>query len=303
MPESIPTFSICNLDKDKFQNEEIAVYSLRDFIENSFNLVFPHRHSFFQILYISDGAGTHIIDFRKFEIKVGDIFFLAPGQIHQWIFEPNTDGILINFGENYLSSLVLNRFLPNSFLFFSGNVEYSYLENINNRILQILSSISVEYSIDQEHKNQIIQALLIQLFLNIDREMVHPSEQTKEKNNLVIIRNFEKLIEQHFLKIRLPKEYADLLFITPNHLNAVCKLIRNKTSGEMIRNRVILEAKRLLVHSDKNISEISFSLNFDNNSYFSRFFKKVEGISPEEFKTQNIQSLYSVNSYRNPRIM
>jgi AraC-like DNA-binding protein len=84
--------------------------------------------------------------------------------------------------------------------------------------------------------------------------------------------------------LRLPREYAALLYITPNHLNAVCRQMLNKSAGEVIRERMLLEIKRWLVNAEISISEIADKLSFQDNSYFSKFFKKYEGMTPEEFK-------------------
>ena len=74
------------------------------------------------------------------------------------------------------------------------------------------------------------------------------------------------------------------LAVTPNYLNSVCKSISGKTAGEIIRNRIVLEAKRLLVNSQFTISQIAFELNFEDNSYFTKFFKSNAGISPLDFR-------------------
>jgi AraC-like DNA-binding protein len=98
------------------------------------------------------------------------------------------------------------------------------------------------------------------------------------------LKTFQKLIEKHFTELKLPMEYANLLYITPNHLNALCKEHLGIQAGEVIRNRIILEAKRQLINQQISITEISYSLNFKDNSYFSKFFKKQVGMTPEEFR-------------------
>jgi AraC-like DNA-binding protein len=86
--------------------------------------------------------------------------------------------------------------------------------------------------------------------------------------------------------MKLPKEYAELLYITPNHLNALCRDLVGKTAGELIRERVLLEAKRLLTNLNITAAEIAYELNFQDNSYFSRFFRKYTGQTPEIFRKQ-----------------
>ena len=102
--------------------------------------------------------------------------------------------------------------------------------------------------------------------------------------NQTLVRNFQKLIAENYTRLKLPKKYAEMLYITPNHLNAVCKDILEMSAGDMIRNRLVLEAKRLLTNQQLNINEIAFALNFNDNSYFTKFFKKTEGITPEAFR-------------------
>jgi AraC-like DNA-binding protein len=83
---------------------------------------------------------------------------------------------------------------------------------------------------------------------------------------------------------KLPKEYAEMLYITPNHLNALVNATIGKSAGTLIRDRILLEAKRMLVNSDQNVNEIAYQLQFEDNAYFSRFFKKYTDTSPEKFR-------------------
>ncbi len=292
MFKQFPTFSICSLDNKKSTINDFAIYKLRDFINENKGLVFPHRHSFYQVLYITEGNGTHVIDFNKYVAEPGNMFFLAPGQIHEWIFEDNINGILINFSENFFSSFLANRYYIKDFTFFIGNGSHSLVKVNEDEVFvnQLLSNISEEYCLTDNSHLDIIRLQLLHLFNVINRKISNPVDAYFGQNYAIQLRNFEKKIEDFYLTKRLPKEYAAMLFITPNHLNAICKKIKGVSAGRLIRNRVLLEAKRLLVNSDKNIGEISIMLNFENNSYFSRFFKQYEGITPEEFKKSNNQS-------------
>lgn len=84
--------------------------------------------------------------------------------------------------------------------------------------------------------------------------------------------------------MRLPKFYADLLNISTKHLNRVVKYTLNKTASELIAERLILETKRLIVHSGNDLLQISDSLKFSEYSYFSKFFKLKTGLSPSVFR-------------------
>lgn len=298
MLKQIPTFGICDLDASRFPSNDLAIYKLNNFINESKGIVFPHRHSFYQVLYITEGNGAHVIDFKAHQIERGSMFFLAPGQIHEWIFDDRTDGIIINFSESFFSSFLANRHYINDFTFFIGNGTHSFVDVREDElfITDMLKNIMEEYSSTEPSRFDVIRLQLLHLFNVVNRKLSAPYQVETGQNYTIQVRNFEKKIEEFYLTKRLPKEYAAMLFITPNHLNAICNQIKGVSAGRLIRDRILLEAKRLLVNTDKNISEISTLLNFENNSYFSRFFKQYEGISPEEFKKNNKQSLFSVKS-------
>jgi AraC family transcriptional activator of pobA len=289
MPEKIPTISICNLLGEDYSVQDIVVYDLKHFINHHKNIKFPHRHSFYQVLYITEGEGSHVIDFENHVVKKGMMYFLAPSQVHEWLFSENTNGVLINFNENLFSSFLANSHYLNDFPFFTANGMHSSVDLSDDnvsliKIEELLLNIQTEMSSCDECKLDLTKTMLLQVFLLINRKVNLSHSIPTNKNNYLVYRNFEKLIEQHFTKMRMPKDYANLLFVTPNHLNALCNQLIGKSAGDIIRNRVLLEAKRLLVNSTQNINEIAWYLNFEDNSYFSKFFKKYEGITPDEFR-------------------
>lgn len=287
MAEQIPTVGMCNLIGDDFTLQDILVYKLSNFLKTHPNLVFPHRHSFFQVLYFTKGSGYHTIDFEKYIAQTGQIYFIAPGQVHTWTFAEGTEGILINFTEAFFSSILINPNYIGDFSFFSGvpgeNVG-NIPEEIREEITQLLKQIEQEFYQHKEHKSDYLRLKLMELFIVVSRNVVNNKSKIANRHNYLLLKNFQKQIEQNFADKKLPKDYAELLFITPNHLNALCKNTLGKSAGEIIRERVLLETKRLLVNSDLSITQISHQLNFDDPSYFVKFFKKYVGVTPEEFR-------------------
>ncbi len=240
-------------------------------------------------MFITSGRGEHVIDFESYEAREGVLFLLSPSQVHEWRFNPNVDGILINFNETLFSSFLANSSYLRDFSFFSGNSVNSFVDLALDRnsflsMNTLFSRIETEYLSCNDCKTELIRALLLQVFIEVNYRLSQQSKVLAGKSNYQLFRNFEHLINLHYKIKRLPKDYAELLFITPNHLNALTNQIAGKSAGELIRNRIILEAKRLLVNSTFNIGEISLSLNFEDNSYFTRFFKKAEGVTPDEFR-------------------
>lgn len=285
MKKSIPILDICTLSN--FKEDDILINRLSTYLEEHSNLHFPHRHSFFHLILFTKGKGTHSIDFSSYTIQENQIYFMIPGQVHTWEFEGDMDGYVVNFSNSFFKSFLLRAEYLESFSFFSGNTDESVL-NLPNRIAEpvkkIFEDLIVQASGNSIFRWDMIRVLLLKIFILIEQSnTVH--EHTHVPNyNYALLKNFQRLIEKNFATLKLPMDYAALLYITPNHLNALCKDQMGISAGELIRNRIILEAKRLLVNSEVNISDISNTLNFTDNSYFTKFFKKYVGAAPEEFR-------------------
>ena len=136
----------------------------------------------------------------------------------------------------------------------------------------------------------ILRGMLVIILVRLSRVAPDTFKEGASKHNLVLMRQFEKLIEIHFREKRLPKEYAEMMFMTPNHLNSLSNNVAGKSAGEIIRERILLEAKRLLANSDLMIGQIAEALHFEDNAYFTRFFKKYLGTTPEGFRASYAQS-------------
>ncbi len=284
---NIPVYSICNLLGSDNCLTDLLVLKLPKFRKEHSDIIFPHRHSFFQLLYITKGKGKHHVDFESYEIKPLQVHFLAPGQIHQWDLSPDADGYIINFDGSFFTSVCHNPHFLSEFPFFNSLTNRSAMDltkDVKGEVDKLVLRMMQEYEADMEYRADSLRALLLQLLITLARAC-KPAEKTPTaRYNYILLRNFESLIEQNFRHKKLPKEYAELLFITPNHLNALCQSTVGKPAGEMIRDRVILEAKRLLANSAMTIAEIAYDLHFEDNAYFSRFFKKYTGYSPDEFR-------------------
>ncbi|WP_270089235.1 AraC family transcriptional regulator [Sphingobacterium sp. SYP-B4668] len=275
----IPVLDQCVLS----HNHEgvLLVEDLASYLDRNSHLEFPHRHNFYQMLLFTKGAGTHSIDFEKFKITPWQIYFMLPGQIHRWDFEGEMQGYIVNFQPDFFKTFLLRPDLLNQFPFLSGMAKeqvFQIREQQQADVLSIMGRLISNRDLDFSRVG------LLYLFKILDQQLDHVESGSVTDYNYMLLRNFQNLIEHNYQTMRLPKEYATLLYITPNHLNALSKQYLGASAGEIIRNRVLLEAKRLLVIKDYSISTIAYELNFNDNSYFTKFFKKIEGITPEEFR-------------------
>lgn len=285
MPKSIPILDICTLSD--FKEDDILINRLSDYLIEHSNLHFPHKHSFFHLILFTKGQGAHSIDFKSYTIQENQIYFMIPGQVHTWEFEGDMDGYVVNFSAAFFKSFLLRTEYLESFSFFSGNSDESVLNvssEIAKPILEAFEELIAQARGTNAFRWDMIRVLLLKIFILIEQSNTVHEVMPVPNYNYALLKNFQRLIEKNFATLKLPMEYAELLYITPNHLNALCKDQVGLSAGEMIRNRIILEAKRLLIHPEISISDISYALNFNDNSYFTKFFKKQVGVTPEEFR-------------------
>lgn len=285
---TIPIYDIQNLKA--YKNEGIMASRFGIYAQQHQHLHSAHRHSFYHLVFFTSGSGKQQIDFKQFDVKSGLIYFMVPGQVHHWQFETEPEGYIINFSSDYLSGFLLNSAYLANFSFFSGapNDQVIELNEVaQQKITSIFESILKEGETELPYNDDLVKVLLLTLFIEIARTLPSFSQTTQNNYNQTLLKNFKELIEANFAKLRLPKQYAALLYITPNHLNALCNDFLGVSAGALIRERVILEAKRLLINLDLMVAEIADQLHFTDQSYFIKFFKKYEGITPEKFRKKH----------------
>lgn len=287
-----PTYSIPHVSP-QHANELLVVERFETYIKNNPHLDQIHNHSYFHFALFTKGKGKHLIDFENFEIKPGMIYFMRPEQMHKWFFDGKFEGYIVNFSATFFDQVGIPSQIIDHFSFFEGNLQHQvfYLNKLKTKEMEAaFEAILAEFSSNQNLANLMMASKMLDLFVRMER--LFPKEKeigfnAKINNNTIIFRNFKNLIEQHFQTAKLPKEYASMLYITPHHLNAVCNDVAGISSGEIIRQRIVLEAKRLLVNFDLSINQISDKLNFKDDSYFVKFFKKDTGLTPEQFRKKN----------------
>jgi AraC family transcriptional regulator, transcriptional activator of pobA len=291
MKKAIPVYDICNLSE--FKQEDILISRFAPYLAHHHNLHLAHKHSFYHLVLFTKGGGTHAIDFEQFDVRPDQIYFMVPGQVHSWDFEGEVDGYVINFSEQFFRSFLLKPDHLEQFSFFNGAITDAVIdlpETIHQQIINLFEQLVNESESNQNMGVDMVRALMLQVFILIGR--LGSKQQPKQASpyNYTLLRNFQKLIDSNYATLRLPKDYAELLYITPNHLNALCKDMLGIPAGEVIRNRIILETKRLLINLELSIAEIAASLGFEDNSYFTKFFKKQTGFTPEDFRKETLKT-------------
>ncbi|MGF6845020.1 AraC family transcriptional activator of pobA [Chitinophaga sp. W3I9] len=283
----IPTYDICSLAMGKPASEDILVARFSEYLAAHRDIHFPHRHSFYHLAFFTAGGGSHTIDFEKFPVKPGQLYFMVPGQVHSWFFSGGIEGYVMNVSAGFFNAFLQDADYVERFPFFSG-VSAEGVVQLPKAAIPVVTAqfegMLKEMKGDQAYSQDMLRLQVLGMFIAVSRASRQGETRQELPHNYVLLRNFRKLVEQHYMQLRLPKEYAALLYVTPNYLNAFCRHMLGKSAGEIIRDRILLEAKRLLINADMSIATIAYQLNFADNSYFTKFFKKYAGTTPEEFR-------------------
>lgn len=252
-------------------------------------LEFSHIATFFAIFIIEEGEGFLQIDSQKVRVEGQKIVFIKPGNIFKVDLSPSTKGYFIVFTDNFFSLRYNNNILHN-FSFLKSDVQ-SFLrisEENERKLYVLLTFIKEEFDLRQRETYKVLRSYLNIVLFEIER-MFKPFEMPKHKSiQQEKVLEFERLIDLHFERLKLPSQYAEMLHVTPGYLNKICKEVCNQTAGYLIRKRILMEAQRLLFYTNYSINEIATKLGFEHAPYFNTLFKKEIGVSPEKYrKTQS----------------
>lgn len=258
-------------------------------------LPYPHRHDFYHIVWVEHGSGHHIIDSVKYEVRPKTLFFMTPGQIHDFSLSQDTVGIALHISAEFFALQLQNKNALNEIPVFDLEkpIQTLYLDDAQaDDICTTLNAIGDEYRNDQFGARDMIRSYLYILLLKASRFAEPGATGDACRRSLILGRRFKSLLEEHFGTVQDVAEYARMLRMTERGLNEATRRSLGITAAQLIRERVMLEAKRLLAHSEISVNAVATQLAFEDPAYFSRCFKKHTGRSPLEFR----QSLARLNA-------
>jgi AraC family transcriptional activator of pobA len=244
----------------------------------------PHKHNFFVIVLFTKGSGVHEIDFTRYDIQPGTVFLLGPGQSHHWTLSKDTDGIIFFHTREFFDRGFVSQRLRD-FPFFNSAHNLPVVRLKAGDLagpLSLFREILKEYSDQKAMKKERLLSLVHLLYIHLAR-LYRPQAAIKSKPYLSRLRQFEDLLNLHFKRLKLPTYYAELMHISERHLNRICKACLNKNPTDLIMDRNVLEARRLLMDSKATMGEVAMQLGYDDQFYFSWLFKKRTGQTPSEF--------------------
>lgn len=279
MAKKVPVYDI-----KAFGDKEVEFYAneLKPHVATHAFTNLPHKHDFYLVMLVTQGSGTHEIDFINYKVTPGSVFIMRPGQMHYWKLSKNINGYVFFHSKTFFEEGNLKL---KDYPFYRSFQSISHIKLSGeslNELKNLMKTINKEHRSQETFKIQKLQALSNLCYINISRNY-KPTKTVNNQTYLSKAIEFETLIEKHFKELKFATDYAKKLNITEKHLNRITRSCFNKTSTQLIAERVILEAKRLLIHTQLQVTQIGYELGYNDKSYFVRFFKKNAGETPLGF--------------------
>jgi AraC-like DNA-binding protein len=244
--------------------------------------------SFIKIAFVKAG-GRVVIDFTEYQLEQDALFFINVGQYYE--FDQGCSGTMIYYNRDFYCVEIHDKEVACDGILFHNVYEIPVVLLSSQSSLNaqnIINEVKSEFERDDSSMEEMLRILLKQLIIKSTRLWKQRHQKSGEDAGAEVefTRNFSQLVEWHYTKHHTVADYADLLNISPKALNKRITRYSNTSPNDIIKNRIIMEAKRLLVHTNLSVKEIGYKLGYDDPSYFIRLFTKQAETSPQHFRQQ-----------------
>jgi AraC-like DNA-binding protein len=280
-PQPVKPISTYDMPHEIMKVRKVLSGQYQDFKHR--NYTEPHRRNYYSFFLIETGFIRHSIDFKPYECKQRNIFFLTPQQVYLVETAGRVSGISIALNPMILNTEEMN--LPVIQNIYHNNKlnlsieEYNYAGSLMQKMLW-------EYSNRQMYSENLLKSYLTAFLFYLSRLYRQQNKIIDQPETNILAEKFRALIAKYWSTHSNVSDYAQLLYVSSQHLNYIVKKQTGRNAGEWIQEKKILEAKRLLLHSSDSIKEIAFQTGFNDPAYFNRFFKKRSGATPFEFREE-----------------
>jgi AraC family transcriptional regulator, transcriptional activator of pobA len=261
------------------------IVNVQDLIKLSKLPVPPTRASTHTIIFLTSGIATMNIGFQKVEIHKNECLIVPAGKVFGYDNYEVNKGFLCTFDNDFLLGKIGSNDLLKEFEFLNiwANPIIALDTQSAKYLQQTFQRVFDEYSKNGLKNTNIIQSYFIAALCDL-QPIYKPHTNSKSKTAITLTNRFKELLHKHIKEKHLVTDYASMLNVSPNHLNKSIKEVTQKPATKWIDETLVLEAKVLLFQTNNSINEIASELGIYDQSYFSRLFKKYEGVTPLEYR-------------------
>ena len=235
------------------------------------DIEWEHRHSFYSLVWFTEGRGFYVVDFQEYEIKPQRLFVVNTKQVHNWDYSESSKGYIL------MSDAVLGLELDINCPFPFIDMPELYVPTLENGCKNLINEFEIKDNLSTGNIR-----IGIQYIYSIVRRIALLND-IKPIPHSPIIEQLKSAALQNNGKLLSVEAYAENLHVSAEELNDICKVSTGISAKQYLLDLKITEAKRMLLFSKFNINEVAFQLGFEDSSYFSRIFKKKTDLSPSDF--------------------
>lgn len=266
---------------DSFRLEELYTRTL------DHDITEPHKIGFYALLYITSGSGKHTVDFHTYHVEPHTLIIISKNQVHQFDANFPLKGYMVVTTEQFIHNALFDLEGDLTRLLFDPISTHAYCLEHAKLTLPHVERLFEEYqqNPDAPEHVPILKREYGLLLLRAERlRKSQLSEKDQKAESSPRLRVFRELLQLHVGDHWNAQQYADELGISNRTLSTLTRKYLNRSPKEVIDQRLLLEIKRLLVHTNISIKEIAHLMGFETPSNLTKFFKRIQGSSPKEFR-------------------
>jgi AraC family transcriptional activator of pobA len=247
--------------------------------------IHPHRHAdLIHLLHLSAGEVTLELEGNRQPYQAPLLIVVPAMSIHGFDFSPDTQGHILTLAQPLVERLETR--LGSQVQTLQRGVALSL--NAPGRIAALVEQLNAEYRAPAPGRDPLLEALMTALTIEVHRltlDRPSPGAAPRHSNRAQIhLHRYQALIEAQFRLQPSVEQFATQLGVTSAHLNLLCRRLTNRSALQLLHERLLLEAKRQLTYTNMTVGQVADSLGFSEPAYFTRFFKRLTGLSPRDFR-------------------
>ena len=282
--KSVPLMPLKDFGSSPFLEHGIFVEAFEQCVSVRHKRMEVHRHDYVE-LFLLQGQGSVLIDFENSPLSGRSLVAVGPGRVHAWQANKMT-GLYIAFTQEFFDGAGSPPSTLFDYPFIFGD-ELSSVIHLKPKegaqAQDLFRDIHREFEKHEKLAVEMIRHQLRLLVVHLSR--LYAAASPAPFAAVSLVRRFRQAVERSFRATTSVRDYAQALGVTTSRLNESLRLETGLTAGNLIRGRLLLEAKRLLLHSELTMAEIGYELGFEDPSYFSRFIRRELKTSPAELRS------------------